>query len=163
MTHSSSRTKRSRYPSSDIPLPGPETRQGLRLTWGLTTSQVASAFGVTPSTVRSWEAGRAEPRGRRREQYARFLAGLTLEAPSPSRPTGPRGRTEPATAAAQHFRGPSSVCRPSPIVPVEPNAPVGAHHRAPVAPARVRRLRWCATAAGAWTAFLYLWLTVPLI
>ncbi|MFJ4895550.1 helix-turn-helix domain-containing protein [Streptomyces sp. NPDC088788] len=58
------------------PLPAPEARERLRRSWGLSERQVATAFGVTPATVRSWEAGRTAPTGRRRAAYAAFLSGL---------------------------------------------------------------------------------------
>ncbi|MYT23800.1 helix-turn-helix domain-containing protein, partial [Streptomyces sp. SID7760] len=57
-------------------LPEPAERRRLREQWGLSIRQVAAAFGVTPATVRSWEYGRSAPRGRRKEAYQRFLAGL---------------------------------------------------------------------------------------
>ncbi|GAA3762658.1 hypothetical protein GCM10023082_65370 [Streptomyces tremellae] len=41
--------------------------------------QLASAVGVTRSTVRGWETGRTEPRGRRGEQYLTLLARYALE------------------------------------------------------------------------------------
>ncbi|MCX4912470.1 helix-turn-helix domain-containing protein [Streptomyces sp. NBC_00687] len=58
------------------PLPAPEARARLRRSWHLSERQVATAFGVTPATVRSWEAGRTTPTGRRRAAYAAFLSGL---------------------------------------------------------------------------------------
>ncbi|MFB7358999.1 helix-turn-helix domain-containing protein [Streptomyces gardneri] len=54
-------------------LPEPDERRRLREQWGLSTRQVATAFGVTPATVRSWEQGRSAPQGGRKEAYRRFL------------------------------------------------------------------------------------------
>ncbi|MFJ5834686.1 helix-turn-helix domain-containing protein [Streptomyces sp. NPDC093089] len=64
--------------SSPLPwgLPAPSERRRLREQRGLSTRQVAAAFGVTPATVRSWEGGRSTPRGGRKEADRRFLAGL---------------------------------------------------------------------------------------
>ncbi|MEU2728742.1 hypothetical protein ABZ650_13600 [Streptomyces griseoviridis] len=58
------------------PLPGPAERARLRRAWHLTEQQVAEAFGVTATTVRSWETGRTTPTGVRRAGYAAFLSGL---------------------------------------------------------------------------------------
>lgn len=62
--------------SSRPALPPPADRAALRQAWHLSERQVADAFGVTAATVRSWEAGRTSPTGRRRAAYAAFLGGL---------------------------------------------------------------------------------------
>ncbi|MGR4883077.1 helix-turn-helix domain-containing protein [Streptomyces sp. LARHCF249] len=61
-------------------LPAPKERRRLREAAQLTPEQVASAVGVTTTTVRSWESGRTHPRGRKRALYADFLAGLAAPA-----------------------------------------------------------------------------------
>ncbi|MGW4704086.1 helix-turn-helix domain-containing protein [Streptomyces sp. NPDC004285] len=157
-------------------LPEPGERRRLREQWGLSTRQVALAFGVTPATVRSWESGRSTPRGRRKEAYGRFLAGLAqpgataaargggrdgrpaAEDRSPSiAPAGGAARTVPRTAPAP---SPSAVPRPA-----APRAlrvvHVAGHGPDPVAPERIRRLRLCAVAACVWSLALWVLLTCP--
>ncbi|MFJ5221497.1 sigma factor-like helix-turn-helix DNA-binding protein [Streptomyces sp. NPDC088400] len=60
-------------------LPSPEERRGLREAKSLTEKQMATAVGVTRSTIRSWESGRTAPRGRKGEAYAKLLADITAE------------------------------------------------------------------------------------
>lgn len=59
-------------------LPVPNERRRLREAAELTLDEVAEAVGVAAATVRSWESGRTSPRGRKRDAYARFLAGLPV-------------------------------------------------------------------------------------
>lgn len=54
-------------------LPAPTERVRLRMAQGLTQAQVATALGVTPGAVGSWEKGRYEPRGDVRAQYVELL------------------------------------------------------------------------------------------
>ncbi|WP_411101284.1 RNA polymerase sigma factor [Streptomyces sp. cmx-4-9] len=68
----------------ELGLPSPKERRRLREAAALTHEQVAAAVGVAPATVRSWETGRTDPRGRKREVYARFLRSLAP--PEPVRP-----------------------------------------------------------------------------
>ncbi|MFJ9981806.1 helix-turn-helix domain-containing protein [Streptomyces cyaneofuscatus] len=57
------------------PLPSsPKERRRLREAKSLSEDQVAAAVGVTRATVRSWETGRATPRGRKRALYAKLIA-----------------------------------------------------------------------------------------
>ncbi|MGW0362096.1 helix-turn-helix domain-containing protein [Streptomyces sp. NPDC002990] len=91
-------------------LPSPKERRRLREGAGLTHEDVAAAVGVTPATIRSWESGRTRPRGRKREAYARILAGL---APAPLRDT----RAEPDTAPEE------PDC---PVVPADSGVPSAA-------------------------------------
>ncbi|MFG2307238.1 helix-turn-helix domain-containing protein [Streptomyces sp. NPDC048566] len=108
------------------PLPAPEVRAGLRLSWHLSEQQVAAAFGVTPATVRSWEAGRTTPTGQRRAAYAAFLSGLAQGlAPGARRsPAGPRAagggvaRKRPAATVPEAPRPAAPV-----PVPAPPRAP----------------------------------------
>ncbi|MFE9633829.1 helix-turn-helix domain-containing protein [Streptomyces sp. NPDC006463] len=88
---------------SGLGLPSPKERRRLRETAGLTHEQVAAAVGVTVTTVRSWEAGRTDPRGRKREAYAAFLAGLAKppeDAPEAEGPTS-ADPDPPSPAAAE--------------------------------------------------------------
>ncbi|MFD0719738.1 helix-turn-helix domain-containing protein [Streptomyces globosus] len=55
-------------------LPSPEDRRLLREAADLTCEQVAERLGVSGAAVRSWEAGRTHPRGRKRAAYVRLLA-----------------------------------------------------------------------------------------
>ncbi|WP_405916304.1 helix-turn-helix domain-containing protein [Streptomyces sp. NBC_00728] len=59
--------------SPATPLPAAEERRRLREERSLTQADVAVRLGVSRATVRSWETGRANPRGRKREAYARLL------------------------------------------------------------------------------------------
>ncbi|MEU5973495.1 sigma factor-like helix-turn-helix DNA-binding protein [Streptomyces sp. NPDC047315] len=82
-------------PSAESPLPTPKERRRLREALSLSEAQVADAVGVTKATVRAWETGRSDPRGRRREAYAKVLAR-----PLPSNEAGePDTSSEPAAAA----------------------------------------------------------------
>ncbi|MEU3773636.1 helix-turn-helix domain-containing protein, partial [Streptomyces sp. NPDC032472] len=63
-------------------LPSPTERRRLREAVGLTCEEVALAVGVTAATLRAWEAGRLEPRGRKRDQYARLLTGTHPSSPA---------------------------------------------------------------------------------
>ncbi|MFJ3978455.1 helix-turn-helix domain-containing protein [Streptomyces sp. NPDC090021] len=74
-------------------LPAPNERRRLREASELTLDEIARAVGVAAATIRSWESGRTTPRGRKREVYARLLAGLpalTVAADA----TGPPGRDD---------------------------------------------------------------------
>ncbi|GGZ19240.1 hypothetical protein GCM10010387_09930 [Streptomyces inusitatus] len=59
--------------SNATPLPSPKERRRLREAKSMSEQEVATAVGVTKATVRAWETGRSEPRGRRREAYAKLL------------------------------------------------------------------------------------------
>lgn len=72
--------------ASELSLPGPKERRRLREAADLTHEQVAAAVGVTVTTIRSWEAGRTSPRGRKREAYAAFLAALAAPPQAPAAP-----------------------------------------------------------------------------
>ncbi|NEB28884.1 helix-turn-helix domain-containing protein [Streptomyces sp. SID14446] len=107
------------------PLPAPEARARLRRSWHLSERQVATAFGVTPATVRSWEAGRTTPTGRRRAAYAAFLSGLAqglapvaLADPAPQKkrtPAPPKKR-----ASAPPKKGTPVAPAPSPVRALTP-------------------------------------------
>ncbi|KOU85779.1 MULTISPECIES: helix-turn-helix domain-containing protein [Streptomyces] len=96
-------------------LPAPNERRRLREAAELTLDEVATAVDVTAATVRSWESGRTTPRGRKRDAYARFLAGIPELAPAADA-TGPPGRADPAAPA-----DPSAPAAPAvPAAPAEP-------------------------------------------
>ncbi|MGX1561739.1 helix-turn-helix domain-containing protein, partial [Streptomyces sp. NPDC055509] len=84
--------------SPALQLPPPKERRRLREAASLTRAQLASRVGVTSETVRGWETGRATPRGRKGEKYARLLNSLG----------GPGEVTEPLTSVATTDRGRSS-------------------------------------------------------
>ncbi|MFE0521026.1 helix-turn-helix domain-containing protein [Streptomyces sp. NPDC058954] len=162
------------------PLPAPDERARLRRAWQLSDEQVAAAFGVTPATVRSWESGRTTPTGLRRAAYAAFLSGLAQGlAPAVAGTEAASTATHPPHRPAQHRprrRHARSQVRPAPRPPLPPVStaprvvpgrvmvPAALPVRAvpdPVTPARRRRLRVMAAAAGAWTVFVHLMITSP--
>ncbi|MFF8409495.1 helix-turn-helix domain-containing protein [Streptomyces omiyaensis] len=163
-------------------LPEPGERRRLREQWGLSTRQVALAFGVTPATVRSWECGRSTPRGGRREAYRRFLAGLAQHGaaggpavvPSGSARRGRRpevraprraGTPSAAVTALPRGGGRPDGASPRPAGPAGAGAPrvrrVGRGGTDPVSPARVRRLRLLGAAACVWSLAWWVILTCP--
>ncbi|MGW2085537.1 helix-turn-helix domain-containing protein [Streptomyces sp. NPDC001880] len=91
------------------PLPSPKERRRLREAKSLSEEQVATVMGVTRATVRSWETGRATPRGRKREAYARLING---DRPSPQA-TPPSARTEPAAPNTRHKAAAGRAARPT--------------------------------------------------
>ncbi|WP_329197636.1 MULTISPECIES: helix-turn-helix domain-containing protein [unclassified Streptomyces] len=89
--------------SGEADLPSPQERRRLRESAELTHGEVAAAVGVSPATVRSWENGRTQPRGRKRKAYARFLTRLAASA-DPAEPAAPApaaGPPDTATPRAQ--------------------------------------------------------------
>ncbi|MFB7517289.1 helix-turn-helix domain-containing protein [Streptomyces sp. NPDC056144] len=159
-------------------LPEPGERRRLREQWGLSTRQVAAAFGVAPATVRSWERGRSAPRGSRREAYRRFLAGLAQHGELTGPAAGPRGADRGRVPASEVPRtAPRSAGPVAPALPrgASPQPPRSAASAAggvghvvlgrpgpdPVAPRRVRRLRLAGAAACVWSLALWLILTCP--
>ncbi|MCX4628045.1 helix-turn-helix domain-containing protein [Streptomyces sp. NBC_01443] len=80
-------------------LPSPKERRRLREAAGLAYEDVATAVGVTVSTVRSWETGRTDPRGRKREAYAGFLTALHPPEAQKSASAESDPGTDPAQAA----------------------------------------------------------------
>ncbi|WP_435195264.1 helix-turn-helix domain-containing protein [Streptomyces sp. NRRL F-5630] len=65
------------------PLPPPAERRSLREGLALSRAQLATALGVSTSTVAGWESGR-DPSGETREKYAYFLDGAKAKlAPPP--------------------------------------------------------------------------------
>ncbi|MFJ8918390.1 sigma factor-like helix-turn-helix DNA-binding protein [Streptomyces sp. NPDC102415] len=76
-------TRSTARPAPPAPLPSPKERRRLREARALSEEQVAAAVGVTPATVRAWETGRTDPRGRRRAAYSRLI-GCAGHHPAPS-------------------------------------------------------------------------------
>ncbi|MFJ3879901.1 helix-turn-helix domain-containing protein [Streptomyces sp. NPDC090077] len=110
---------------SELGLPSPEERRWLRESGGLTYEEVAAEVGVTAATVRSWECGRTEPRGRTREAYAGLLDRLATAGAAPVRPVaaGPpahrprtllRRATQPPTPLPQTTHWPPEPTRNGP-------------------------------------------------
>ncbi|MFD6529114.1 helix-turn-helix domain-containing protein [Streptomyces sp. NPDC060184] len=114
--------------AADVPLPAPKERRRLREAKSLSEEQVASAVGVTPATVRSWESGRTAPQGRKRLAYAQLI-GCADQRPARRGSSGrSRGRrpkpataeataVEAAAAAAPAAEAPGST----PMSPTEPD------------------------------------------
>ncbi|WP_329335603.1 helix-turn-helix domain-containing protein [Streptomyces sp. NBC_00663] len=106
--------------SPATPLPSPKERRRLREAGSLTQAQVAERVGVTREMVRAWESGRTNPRGRKREVYAKLL-GTLAEEEEPRRPevTEPQETlVEPAPPAppltpAQAFDALYAFCAPA--------------------------------------------------
>ncbi|MFE2979005.1 helix-turn-helix domain-containing protein [Streptomyces sp. NPDC059258] len=102
------------------PLPSPKERRRLREAKSLSEEQVAAAVGVTRATVRSWETGRASPRGRKRALYAKLLAPepkatpkAAPQAPPPAPPVAPESVVEAAPEAPAQAPAPA----PDPAAP----------------------------------------------
>ena len=137
--------------SPALPLPPPKERRRLREAASLTRAQLASRVGVTSETVRGWETGRATPRGRKGEKYARLLNSLGDEAemtppqdcaidadtPDPAPRAAVSRRTARArrkAAAGDRRRPPAAKDRAhGPVtVPDHSRSPVPDHGRSPV-------------------------------
>ncbi|MFE9255111.1 helix-turn-helix domain-containing protein [Streptomyces sp. NPDC006879] len=109
-------------------LPSPKERRRLREAASLTHEDIATAVGVTPSTVRSWETGRSSPKGRRREAYTKLLTESRSEQPSAPQPTDPAPQDHtPAehprrVAAADGPRRPKATAH---VTAAKTTAPVG--------------------------------------
>ncbi|QWQ41628.1 helix-turn-helix domain-containing protein [Streptomyces sp. YPW6] len=92
------------------PLPSPKERRRLREAKSLSEEKVAAVVGVTRATVRSWETGRTNPRGRRRALYARLIAPEAAVKPA-AKPVGKlSGR--PSEPKAGPGAGPEPVGSP---------------------------------------------------
>ncbi|MFJ8646250.1 helix-turn-helix domain-containing protein [Streptomyces sp. NPDC093546] len=101
------------------PLPSPKERRRLREARSMSESQVAEVLGVTTATVRSWETGRASPRGRKREAYVKLLraheAATAAAKPANKSATAAKGQTRPRTskqAPRAERRRPQSATAP---------------------------------------------------
>ncbi|MEU5886664.1 sigma factor-like helix-turn-helix DNA-binding protein [Streptomyces sp. NPDC047461] len=102
--------------SPATPLPPPEERRRLREAGSLTQAQVAERVGATRETVRAWESGRTNPRGRKREAYAKLLDSLAevevTAAPQVEPTPEPEAATAPLTPA-QAFDALYAFCAPA--------------------------------------------------
>ncbi|WP_374104250.1 helix-turn-helix domain-containing protein [Streptomyces sp. ISL-43] len=102
---------------TELGLPTPKERRRLREAADLTHEEVAAAVGVTPTTVRSWETGRTDPRGRKREAYAKFLTRLST--------TGPDQDTAPAEPGRDRTETPAGAAGPAADAAWEANTEPG--------------------------------------
>ncbi|WP_327718916.1 helix-turn-helix domain-containing protein [Streptomyces sp. NBC_00490] len=101
--------------SPATPLPEPEERRRLREAGSLTQAQVAERVGATRETVRAWESGRTNPRGRKREAYAKLLDSLAeVEVTAPQEEPAPEAEEAavPLTPA-QAFDALYAFCAPA--------------------------------------------------
>ncbi|WP_097947389.1 helix-turn-helix domain-containing protein [Streptomyces sp. ms115] len=104
------------------PLPSPKERRRLREAKSLSEEEVAAAVGVTRATVRSWETGRASPRGRKRALYAKLIAPEPAVKPPAVKP--PAVTPEAAAAAVPEAAVPAAPDLP--VAPPVPEAPPAA-------------------------------------
>ncbi|WP_331718629.1 helix-turn-helix domain-containing protein (plasmid) [Streptomyces sp. NBC_00289] len=81
------------------PLPPAQERRRLREELHLSRAQLASALGVSPSTIGGWESGR-DPAGETREKYAYFLEGARTKLDT-AETQAPAPADKPADAPAQ--------------------------------------------------------------
>ncbi|MFG2624178.1 sigma factor-like helix-turn-helix DNA-binding protein [Streptomyces sp. NPDC048473] len=120
MTHSSTGA------AAAHPLPSPKERRRLREANSLSEEQVATVVGVAQATVQSWETGRATPRGRKREAYARLISGGRTgpEATPPNtriKSAAPNIRPKAAVKRAARPATPTTVARSSkPVASTKP-------------------------------------------
>ncbi|WP_406390138.1 helix-turn-helix domain-containing protein [Streptomyces sp. NBC_00882] len=114
-------------------LPLPAERVRLREAAGLTQAAIAQALGTRVPSVDAWEAGRAEPKGERREAYRRLLDGLAQRHPAPalSSDTPARPESSSVNSAQGTPSSPASKARtvqPEASMPVDrspfPNGPL---------------------------------------
>ncbi|MFG2618360.1 helix-turn-helix domain-containing protein [Streptomyces sp. NPDC048507] len=112
---------------SELGLPSPKERRRLREAAQLSHEEVAATVGVTAATVRSWETGRTDPRGRKLEAYAALLDRLAAADAVPEADTPDLNVTAAAPAAPP----------PPPAPPESPGspAPPGAAPAEPPEPA----------------------------
>ncbi|MBL1285695.1 sigma factor-like helix-turn-helix DNA-binding protein [Streptomyces sp. NPDC057067] len=108
-------TRSTAGPAPAAPLPSPKERRRLREARALSEEQVAAAVGVTPATVRAWETGRTDPRGRRRAAYVRLI-GCAGHRPAPSPSVEATGSstmspTEPGTGPSADAIAPDAPTR----------------------------------------------------
>lgn len=108
------------------PLPSPKERRRLREAKSLSEEEVAAAVGVTRATVRSWETGRASPRGRKRALYAKLIAPEPAVKPPAVKPEAvklPVVTTEAAAAVAVAVPEAIDLPEASPVPEAPPAAP----------------------------------------
>ncbi|MFE0107127.1 helix-turn-helix domain-containing protein [Streptomyces sp. NPDC059009] len=98
--------------SPPAPLPSPKERRRLRESASLSQADLATKVGVTRETVRSWETGRTNPRGRKRETYARLLAAIAADQEA--------GRTAASAPPPEPVRPKPAPPKPGPPKPGPP-------------------------------------------
>ncbi|UYQ63935.1 helix-turn-helix domain-containing protein [Streptomyces peucetius] len=113
-------TKSTTRSGSGIPLPPPKERRRLREARSLSEDAVATAVGVTRVTVRSWETGRTNPRGRKRETYARLLGSFAAQEEQPPvdrgrAPSAPGAGERPPESRPAAVDAPAATDRPVPV------------------------------------------------
>ncbi|MEU5398796.1 helix-turn-helix domain-containing protein [Streptomyces sp. NPDC005963] len=114
-------TQSTTHSASGTPLPSPKERRRLREAKSMSEQEVAVALGVTKATVRAWESGRSDPRGRRREAYVRLLEPA-------GKPSGPDAATGPDSAVSdgESTRKPSDEIAAVPLPDVPDTGAEGA-------------------------------------
>ncbi|MEV6572653.1 helix-turn-helix domain-containing protein [Streptomyces sp. NPDC051577] len=108
--------------TGETDLPSPKERRRLRETSELTHKRLASTLGVTTNTVRSWENGRAEPRGRKREAYAKLLAHLAAKEAEPAEPPADQAKQQAEQAEKTAAPGATTAEDTKPEAPTTPEA-----------------------------------------
>ncbi|WP_236569712.1 helix-turn-helix transcriptional regulator, partial [Streptomyces sp. MBT59] len=112
------------------PLPSPKERRRLREAKSLSEEEVAAAVGVTRATVRSWETGRASPRGRKRALYAKLIAPEPAVKPPAAKPPA----VKPPAAKPSAVKPPAVTPEAAAAVPEAAAAAVPEAPDLPVAP-----------------------------
>ncbi|MET8751133.1 helix-turn-helix domain-containing protein [Streptomyces sp. NPDC004667] len=105
---------------AELGLPSPKERRRLREAGRLTHEEVAATAGVTATTVRSWETGRTEPRGRKREVYAALLTRLAEAEAEEAEANAPAAEADPPAVRAATT---TATTPPEPPGPPEPPTP----------------------------------------
>ncbi|MET8937341.1 helix-turn-helix domain-containing protein [Streptomyces rubiginosohelvolus] len=116
------------------PLPSPKERRRLREAKSLSEEEVAAAVGVTRATVRSWETGRTNPRGRKRALYAKLIAPEpavkppAVKPPAVKPPAAKPSAMKPPAATPEAAVPDAAVPEPAdlPVAPPVPEAPPAA-------------------------------------
>ncbi|MGW7594223.1 helix-turn-helix domain-containing protein [Streptomyces rubiginosohelvolus] len=111
------------------PLPSPKERRRLREAKSLSEEEVAAAVGVTRATVRSWETGRTNPRGRKRALYAKLIAPEPAVKPPAVKPPAVKpSAVKPPAATPEAAVPDAAVPEPAdlPVAPPVPEAPPAA-------------------------------------
>ncbi|MGW4175901.1 helix-turn-helix domain-containing protein [Streptomyces rubiginosohelvolus] len=116
------------------PLPSPKERRRLREAKSLSEEEVAAAVGVTRATVRSWETGRTNPRGRKRALYAKLIAPEpaakppAVKPPAAKSPAAKPSAVKPPAATPEAAVPDAAVPEPAdlPVAPPVPEAPPAA-------------------------------------
>ncbi|MEU8954035.1 helix-turn-helix domain-containing protein [Streptomyces sp. NPDC048518] len=99
--------------SPATPLPSPKERRRLREAKSLSQADLAARIGVTRETVRSWETGRTQPRGRKLQAYAKLLNALA-EPTTSTTPAEPPVASKPSVSSKPSLSSkPSELSRPS--------------------------------------------------